>query len=59
MAEFILSEKQLKLINNNINFNINLESAQENWLKLSTKEKEFVIETAKLLYPYNSKLLKV
>jgi hypothetical protein len=58
MAEFILSEKQLKLINNNINFNINLESAQENWLKLSTKEKEFVIETAKLLYPYNSKLLK-
>jgi hypothetical protein len=58
MAEFILSEKQLKLINDNINFNINLESAQENWLKLSTKEKEFVIETAKLLYPYNSKLLK-
>jgi hypothetical protein len=58
MAEFILSEKQLKLINNNINFNINLESAQENWLKLSTKEKEFIIEIAKLLYPYNSKLLK-
>lgn len=58
MAEFILSEKQLKLINNNINFNINLESAQENWLKLSTKEKEFVIEMAKLLYPHNSVLLK-
>jgi len=58
MAEFILSEKQLEVIKNNIEFNNKLSMAQENWVRMTNKEKEFVIETSKLIYPHDSKLIK-
>jgi hypothetical protein len=58
MAEFILSEKQIEAIKNNIEFNNKLSIAQENWERMTDKEKEFVIETSKLIYPYDSKLIK-
>lgn len=58
MAEFILSEKQLELINDEITKLENYRLAEENWNNFSKDQKENIVEMLKVIYPEKSKLIK-
>lgn len=51
MPDFILNQQQLKLVQENIEFQKKYELACENWTKFSDEEKEYVVEVFKSLYP--------
>jgi hypothetical protein len=57
MAEIIISKKQLAVIQENISKENSRKLANENWEKFSSKEKEFVVEFLKVLYPKKAKKL--
>lgn len=58
MAEFILSQKQLELINDEVTKLENYRLAEENWNKFSKDQKENIVEMLKVIYPEKSKLIK-
>lgn len=58
MAEFIISEKQLSLVNDEIIKQQNYQLAEASWTKFSEEEKKQVIEILSEWYPEKSKLLK-
>lgn len=58
MAEFILSQKQLELINDEITKLENYRLAEENWNNFSKDQKENIVEMLKVIYPEKSKLIK-
>ena len=58
MAEIIISEKQLELIQDAISKEENRKLAEQNWDRFSNKEKETIVEMMKVLYPEKAKLIK-
>jgi hypothetical protein len=58
MVEFILSEKQIEVIKNNIEFNNKLRMAQENWVILSEEEKKLVLSLVEINSKSDAKLLQ-
>ena len=54
MAEYILTEKQLSLIKNEVL----IREAEEKWQSLSMEEKEFILEFHRTFYPERSLLIK-
>jgi hypothetical protein len=57
MAEFIISEKQLQLLNLEILKQDNYRLAEESWSKFSKEEKKQIVETLCVLYPSKGKLV--
>ena len=51
MPDFILNQQQLQLVQEKIEFDKKYELACETWGKFSEKEKEYVVEVFKFLYP--------
>lgn len=51
MSDFILNQQQLQLVQEKIEFDKKYELACETWNKFSEKEKEYVVEVFKFLYP--------
>lgn len=58
MSDIILTENQLKVIQEKVEFENKLKLAEENWVKMSSREKQMVLEICKVLYPKKSKLIK-
>lgn len=58
MAEVIISEKQLELIQDLITKEENQKLAEKNWEKLTESEKDAVVEFCKELYPEKASLIK-
>jgi len=58
MSSIIITEKQMEVIAKHAEFQNNLKLTEQNWKNLSEKEKEFVLEICKVLYPSKSKLIK-
>lgn len=58
MAEFILSQKQLEIINDEITKSENYKLAEENWDRFTKDQKENIVEMLKFFYPEKSKLIK-
>ena len=58
MAEFIISEKQLKKITETVSFKKDFELANKNWNSFSNEEKDAVVECLKAIYPEKAKLIK-
>ena len=58
MAEIIINEKQLELIQDLITQEENLKLAEHNWSNFSDEEKSMIVEICKELYPQKSKLVK-
>lgn len=58
MSDIILTENQLKVIQEKVEFENKLNLAEENWVKMSSREKQMVLEICKVLYPKKSKLIK-
>jgi hypothetical protein len=58
MPSIIITEKQMEVIAKHAEFQNNLKLAEQNWKNFSEKEKEFVLEICKVLYPSKSKLIK-
>lgn len=58
MAEFIISERQLLIIHENLTLESKIKLAESNWDKLDKKEKEFVVNCLETLYPQKGKLIK-
>lgn len=58
MAEYIVSEKQLELINSSILGGDSYRLAEENWNKFSKEDKDFIIETLFHFYPEKKGIIK-
>ena len=58
MAQIIVKESQLKLIQERITFEGNLEMAKNNWKTLSENEKKLVISLIEINSPKDAKLLQ-
>ena len=58
MAEILISEKQLELIQDLITKEENQKLAEQNWKKFSDSEKKLVLEFCKELYPEKTSLIK-
>ena len=58
MAEYILSEKQIGIIRNNLEFNQKLTLAQKNWENLSENEKKLVLSLVEINSKSDAKLLQ-
>lgn len=58
MASIIINEKQMGVIAQHVEFQKNLELAEQNWSKFSSQEKELVLEFYKLLHPNKTKVIK-
>ena len=58
MAEFIVSEKQLKKITETVSFKKDFELANKNWNSFSNEEKDAIVECLKVIYPEKAKLIK-
>jgi len=58
MAEIIINERQLEIIQDLITKEENLKLAEQNWGKFNSKQKETVIEMMKILYPKRAMLIK-
>lgn len=58
MAEIIIKESQLSLIEGELVKQSKMKLAEENWSKFTNEEKEFVVEFLKVVYPKKSKLIK-
>lgn len=58
MASIIITEKQMGLIVKQTEFQENLRLAEENWVKLSKQQKQYVLEICKVFYPQNKKVIK-
>lgn len=58
MSDIILTENQLKVIQEKVEFENKLKLAEENWVKMSSREKQMVLEICKVLYPKKSKIIK-
>ncbi len=58
MAQFVITEKQLDLIQSNLQFEKSLALAEDNWQRFNTEEKESIIECLNYIYPEKGKLLK-
>jgi hypothetical protein len=58
MAEIIINERQLEIIQDLITKEENLKLAEQNWARFNDKEKEMVVEMMKVLYPKKAMLIK-
>jgi hypothetical protein len=58
MAEIIINERQLEIIQDLITKEENLKLAEQNWSKFNDKEKEMVVEMMKVLHPKKAVLIK-
>lgn len=58
MAEIIINERQLEIIQNLITKEENLKLAEQNWARFNDKEKEMVVEMMKVLHPKKAMLIK-
>ena len=58
MAEIIINERQLEIIQDLITKEENLKLAEQNWARFNDKEKEMVVEMMKVLHPKKAMLIK-
>jgi hypothetical protein len=58
MAEIIINERQLEIIQDLITKEENLKLAEQNWAKFNDKQKETVVEMMKVLHPKKAMLIK-
>ena len=58
MAEIIINERQLEIIQDLITKEENLKLAEQNWAKFNDKQKEMVVEMMKVLHPKKAMLIK-
>lgn len=58
MAEIIINERQLEIIQDLITKEENLKLAEQNWVKFNDKQKETVVEMMKILHPKKAMLIK-
>jgi len=58
MAEIIINERQLEILQNLITKEENLKLAEQNWARFNDKEKEMVVEMMKVLHPKKAMLIK-
>ena len=58
MAEIIINERQLEIIQDLITKEENLKLAEQNWAKFNDKQKEIVVEMMKVLHPKKAMLIK-
>jgi hypothetical protein len=58
MAEIIINERQLEIIQDLITKEENLKLAEQNWTKFNDKQKETVVEMMKILHPKKAMLIK-
>jgi len=58
MAEIIINERQLQIIQDLITKEENLKLAEQNWARFNDEEKEMVVEMMKVLHPKKAMLIK-